>query len=216
MRARVSWTLRGSSSWNRFEVRSEIMPASTIRPMVMAARMPRISMKVSKNLRSCSALTVELRTAVLTGSRSITCRSGRGAPRDPGPGATARAPTGQMDAQGLRGYDSAPFAGSRHAPVAQLDRVSPSEGEGHWFESSRARHSSRVHPGCNSHTPSIRLHAAAGLAWDPRRRASSAEFDGQENPRVAALHQQGDMGLRPGHHRSELLGRPQRKCRWRQ
>ena len=31
------------------------------------------------------------------------------------------------------------------APVAQLDRVLPSEGRGHWFESSRARHS-RVLP----------------------------------------------------------------------
>jgi hypothetical protein len=28
----------------------------------------------------------------------------------------------------------------RAAPVAQLDRVLPSEGRGHWFESSRARH----------------------------------------------------------------------------
>ncbi len=28
----------------------------------------------------------------------------------------------------------------RDAPVAQLDRVSASEAEGHWFESSRARH----------------------------------------------------------------------------
>ena len=26
------------------------------------------------------------------------------------------------------------------APVAQLDRVLPSEGRGHWFDSSRARH----------------------------------------------------------------------------
>ena len=26
------------------------------------------------------------------------------------------------------------------APVAQLDRVLPSEGRGHWFESSRVRH----------------------------------------------------------------------------
>ncbi|MEY2919748.1 MAG: hypothetical protein RL261_1053, partial [Pseudomonadota bacterium] len=34
-----------------------------------------------------------------------------------------------MDAQGSRGYDSRPFSGASHAPVAQLDRVSPSEGE---------------------------------------------------------------------------------------
>ena len=43
---------------------------------------------------------------------------------------------------------------------------------------------------------------------DSRRvppRASSAEFDGHEYPRVAALHQQGDMALRTGHHRTELL-----------
>ena len=30
------------------------------------------------------------------------------------------------------------------APVAQLDRVLPSEGRGHWFESSRARQSNQV------------------------------------------------------------------------
>jgi hypothetical protein len=32
------------------------------------------------------------------------------------------------------------IASPYHAPVAQLDRVSASEAEGHWFESSRARH----------------------------------------------------------------------------
>ena len=30
------------------------------------------------------------------------------------------------------------------APVAQLDRVLPSEGRGHWFESSRARQSKSI------------------------------------------------------------------------
>ena len=35
----------------------------------------------------------------------------------------------------------APFPGLSHAPVAQLDRVLPSEGRGHRFESCRARQS---------------------------------------------------------------------------
>lgn len=29
---------------------------------------------------------------------------------------------------------------TQNAPVAQMDRVQPSEGWGHWFESSRAHH----------------------------------------------------------------------------
>ena len=38
-----------------------------------------------------------------------------------------------------------------HAPVAQLDRASVYETEGHWFESSRARYSFQLNP------PQIRL-----------------------------------------------------------
>ena len=47
-----------------------------------------------------------------------------------------------MDAQAQSGYPSPP-AGcftTRNAPVAQLDRVLPSEGRGRAFESRRARH----------------------------------------------------------------------------
>ncbi len=42
----------------------------------------------------------------------------------------------------------APLPGSRRAPVAQLDRVLPSEGRGHRFESCRARHLDRGRACC--------------------------------------------------------------------
>ena len=62
------------------------------------------------------------------------------------------------------------------APVAQLDRVLPSEGRGHWFESSRVRHFLLM-PGISVHQPvdvscsneflnvpfSVSLHATEGL-----------------------------------------------------
>ena len=41
-----------------------------------------------------------------------------------------------MDSGALSDY----YAALDDAPVAQLDRVLPSEGRGHWFESSRVHH----------------------------------------------------------------------------
>jgi hypothetical protein len=41
---------------------------------------------------------------------------------------------------GRRSVVAGTIAAPYRAPVAQLDRVSASEAEGHWFESSQARH----------------------------------------------------------------------------
>jgi hypothetical protein len=46
-----------------------------------------------------------------------------------------------------------------HAPVAQLDRVSASEAEGHWFESSQARH----FPQARKHSRSVPAAQRANL-----------------------------------------------------
>jgi hypothetical protein len=65
-----------------------------------------------------------------------------------------------------------------HAPVAQLDRVSASEAEGHWFESSQARHFQQARrrglcPARRAPTVRVAAFSYGGATGDPRCGAAS-------------------------------------------
>ena len=81
----------------------------------------------------------------------------------------------RLDAVRGRAVSSPP----RYAPVAQLDRVLPSEGRGQRFESSRARHFQTVHTGHMVYTCTGAKGLGAGSArpsWWSRNPSLSVVF----------------------------------------